>query len=166
MLVQLWAIHRMLQLLSDPMMAAAVVLSVMLAASGAGSALLTGHPPGRSLRRLVPLLLVLGLALAAFSWLQEWLFPASLPLRILGAAIWIALPAFWMGYPFPHALDRIKRSGEIPWALAFNGLGSVLGSLGAALLAVHGGFPLLAAAAIGAYLVILLLLGEFTTRNT
>jgi predicted MFS family arabinose efflux permease len=72
--------------------------------------------------------------------------------------VWIAVPAFFMGFPFPYALGQLRRKDEIPWALALNGFGSVLGSLGATLVAVHFGLTSLALAGVGLYVVVAVLL--------
>ena len=63
-----------------------------------------------------------------------------------------------MGFPFPHALAQLQRREEIPWALAFNGFGSVLGSLAATLVAVHFGLTTLALTGIVLYLIVTALL--------
>jgi predicted MFS family arabinose efflux permease len=76
------------------------------------------------------------------------------------ATVWIGLPAFFMGFPFPVALGQLERRHQIPWALALNGLGSVLGSLGATLVAVHFGLRTLALTGIGLYALAALLMLE------
>ena len=147
--VEMWAIYKMIYLLSFPVLASAVVLTAMLAASGAGAALLA------ALGMIVALLL---LSLAEFPALSSLVFPHSLPVRSLVGAFWIAAPAFFMGFPFPHTLARLHRREEIPWALALNGFGSVLGSLGATLVAVHFGLTALAIAGTALYVMVGILL--------
>ncbi len=158
MFVELWAIYKMTFLLSSPTYAAALVLTAMLASSGAGALLLNRN--AHSAWATIPLLLcaVLVLAAASFRILQEAVYPEPLAVRFLVGGLWIALPAFLMGFPFPFALGRLRRQAEIPWALALNGFGSVLGSLGATLVAVHFGLSILALAAIAAYAAVAVIL--------
>ena len=160
MFVEMWAIYRMTQLLCWPMVASAVVLTSMLAASGAGAATLAGRAFTLDRRRTAAGLIValLLLALAEFPALTSLAFPHSLPVRSLLGAFWIGVPAFFMGFPFPHALAQLQRREEIPWALAFNGFGSVLGSLAATLVAVHFGLTTLALTGIVLYLIVTALL--------
>jgi len=156
MFVEIWAIYRMIQFLSWPMTASAVVLTAMLAASGAGAALLAHGAKAPRCRRIAAGMIValLLLALAEFPALTALSYSRSLPVRALVGGLWIAVPAFFMGFPFPHALAHLKRREEIPWALALNGFGSVLGGLGATLVAVHFGLTALALAAVGLYALV------------
>jgi len=158
--VELWAIYRMIQLLCWPMVASSVVLTAMLAASGAGAATLASSANPLDRRWIAPGMIaaLLLLALAEFPALTSLAFPHSLPLRSLVGAFWIGVPAFFMGFPFPHALAQLQRREEIPWALALNGFGSVLGSLAATLVAVHFGLTTLALTGVGLYLIVTALL--------
>ena len=158
--VEMWAIYKMIYLLSFPVLASAVVLTAMLAASGAGAALLARkETPLRFQRAALGMIVaLLLLSLAEFPALSSLVFPHSLPVRSLVGAFWIAAPAFFMGFPFPHTLARLHRREEIPWALALNGFGSVLGSLGATLVAVHFGLTALAIAGTALYVMVGILL--------
>ncbi|HKS36474.1 MAG TPA: hypothetical protein VJW76_04740 [Verrucomicrobiae bacterium] len=156
MFVEIWAIYKLTQLLSSPTVASTHVLTIMLAASGAGAAVLARAETAPKLQRAVPGMIV---ALLLLSWLEfpaltSLILPQSLPIRVVIASVWIAVPAFFMGFPFPFALGQLRRHEEIPWALALNGLGSVLGSLGATLVAVHCGLTALALAGAGSYVLV------------
>lgn len=142
MLVEIWAILRLIEITGDPVTAAGLVLTVMLAASGFGAICIDRLRPHPMLW-LVALTVSLGLM---FWGLQLTATAgACLPdmVRYLSTILLVALPAFLMGFPFPYSLGRLARDGEVPWALAMNGFGSVIGSLGATLLAVHGGLAFL-----------------------
>ncbi|HEX8679792.1 MAG TPA: hypothetical protein VF683_07520, partial [Chthoniobacterales bacterium] len=87
-------------------------------------------------------------------------YPHASWLRALAGVIWLAIPAFFMGFPFPNALARLTRDAEVPWALALNGFGSVVGSLLATLVAVHFGFVALSLLAVALYAMVALLSGR------
>ncbi|MBI2947527.1 MAG: hypothetical protein HYY23_07765 [Verrucomicrobia bacterium] len=156
MFVEMWAVYRLLNLIGHPAVTFAVTLTFMLAGSGAGAAVLVRK--GASIRAVM---VILGLLLAVVS-LFCLLFSPVLSLfsrqplfvRALVGGLWMAVPAFFMGFPFPFALEQRVRAEEIPWALGLNGLGSVLGSLMATLLAVHFGLNALAGAAVVLYLFV------------
>jgi len=57
----------------------------------------------------------------------------------LAATVFLAGPvAFFMGFPFPLGLRQVSAlaPGWLPWAWGVNGFGSVVGTLGAAVIAV------------------------------
>jgi hypothetical protein len=84
-------------------------------------------------------------------------FPLPTWVRAVTAVIWLAIPAFFMGFPFPYSLGRLSKQSDVPWALALNGFGSVIGALLATLVAVHFGLLALAMAAVVAYALVALL---------
>jgi hypothetical protein len=144
MFVQIWAIYKLSQFVAHPLLAAGLVLSAMLAASGAGAAMLTRAASLRPARTFVLVCASLGVAILLFPMLMWLFFPSSLWLRATLGVLWLAAPAFFMGFPFPYSLGQLVRDTDIPWALALNGFGSVLGSLLATLVAVHFGLLVLA----------------------
>jgi hypothetical protein len=99
----------------------------------------------------------IALAIVLFPLLITIFFPLPTWVRVLTAVIWLAIPAFFMGFPFPYSLSRLSRQSDVPWALALNGFGSVIGALVATLVAVHFGLFALALAAVGAYALVALL---------
>lgn len=155
MFVEMWAVYRLLYLVGYPQVTFAVVLAFMLASSAAGAVVLGRC--GKSCRTTGTILIALGGALLLSNLLFEVVatltFKQTLVLRALVAGLWMAIPAFFMGFPFPFALEHKVRTEEIPWALGLNGLGSVLGSLAATLLAVHFGLNVLAGAALLLYVL-------------
>lgn len=151
MLVEIWALYEMFYFLSQPALASAIVLTGMLAASGAGATVMTKRTPPRALFALVATLLA---AILCLPLLERIVFPQSLAIRAGCALLWIAAPAFFMGFPFPFSLARLAAGHEVAWALALNGFGSVLGSLGATLIAVHFGQYALALLGVALYVVV------------
>jgi hypothetical protein len=160
MFVEMWAIYKLVLVLSHQTFAAAVVLTAMLAASGAGATVLVRAEAMPRSRMVIRVLLCAMLALSVADFLLLTFIGSSQPLliRCLFGALWIAVPAFFMGFPFPFALERLRRQAEIPWALALNGFGSVLGGLVATLVAVHFGLTALALTAVGLYLLVAIFL--------
>ena len=165
MFVQIWAIYKLSQLVAHPLLAAALVLSAMLCASGAGAVFLTARSD-RPRRILGSLCLLLLLAALIFPLLLRAFYPQASWLRAAVGVSWLALPAFFMGFPFPYSLARLAKETDVPWALALNGFGSVIGSLGATLVAVHFGFVALVLSAVALYAVILLLVSQLRVANT
>ena len=157
MFVQMWAIYKLSQFVAHPLLAAALVLSAMLAASGAGAVVLTRGETRRPARTVAFVCAALMLAAVLFPLLLRWFYPQPIGVRVAVAIFWLALPAFFMGFPFPYSLGRLAKQTDIPWALALNGFGSVLGSLLATLVAVHFGLLALAASAVVLYGAVALL---------
>ena len=157
MFVEIWAIYKVTQLVAHPLLASALVLSAMFTASGAGAALLTDARRLRSTRSLVFLCAAVAISILVLPLIVRLFFAQAIWTRVLLAVAWVAAPAFFMGFPFPYALSRLTRETEVPWALALNGFGSVVGSLLAILIAAHFGFLVLGVTAITFYLLVALL---------
>lgn len=157
MFVQIWAILKLSQLVAHPLLASALVLSAMLIASGAGAAMLTRQQRRKTGGVLLSLCAAIAGAILLFPFLLEFFYGQATWLRAVVGIVWLVAPAFFMGFPFPNALAQLARESEIPWALALNGFGSVLGALLATLLAVHFGLLALGCMAVGLYGVVALL---------
>jgi hypothetical protein len=157
MFVQIWAILKLSHFVAHPLLGSALVLSAMLIASGAGAVVLTRKTDERSAMKIALVCGAIALAIGLFPLLISWLFPQSTWLRVAAAVIWLAIPAFFMGFPFPYSLARLTRQSDVPWALALNGFGSVIGALLATLIAVHFGLLVLALMAVLGYTIVALL---------
>ncbi|MDP9290761.1 MAG: hypothetical protein M3O82_00195 [Verrucomicrobiota bacterium] len=141
MFVEIWAIYRSSQLLAQPALAPPVVLTTMLAASGAGALVLSRrNQRPRAIALLIPAAVFILLVL--LSLCANALFAQPLWVRVIAAVCFIGVPAFLMGFPYPYSLANLDNG--VPWALALNGFGSVIGSMAATLVAVHFGFTALA----------------------
>lgn len=145
--------------LGSPVVAAAVVLTTLLFASGVGSlASERFRAEPRTQQRIVigiaSASVIMGLLLAALASLGRawpaWGQVAALLVMVgvLGAA---------MGMAFPIGLRRLEavRPAHVPWAWAINGCVSVATPAGAMLLAMSAGFGALFVAGAAAYLVAL-----------
>ena len=148
--------------LNDRATAFALVLSLMLIASGAG-ALLSGRFAGRALA-------VAGAAIAVWTlgalvWLQPLLL-ATLAWPWAGRAGLLAaviLPVgFALGLPFPLGLARLADRGRLlPWAWGLNGAFSVLATPLATLVAREAGYSRVLFAALLLYGVAVLTFPRF-----
>ncbi|MCX7897430.1 MAG: hypothetical protein N2441_06115 [Rhodocyclaceae bacterium] len=153
MAVEIPLLAKLTLLLAHPAYAAAVALASLLVCAGLGAYASARLPAAHRLFLLLPLLLV-GYAVVlepACKSALAWPFAA----RALLALALIAPVAFCMGLAFPLGLAWLSRHAPalIPWAWGINGFASVVASLAAALLAIHGGqrfVMLMAAAAYGA----------------
>jgi hypothetical protein len=157
MFVEIWAIYKVTELVAHPLLGSALVLSVMLASSGAGALVLGENQRVRPACAFIFLCGALAISILVLPSFMRFAFVQSIWVRAAIAIGWVTAPAFFMGFPFPYALARLSRESEVPWALALNGFGSVLGSLVATLVAVHFGFIALGIAALGFYIVVVLL---------
>ncbi len=142
-------------LLGHPLYAVGFVLSAFLLSAGLGAGL-----AGRmSLTAVTGSIVVLALCFAPLlTPLLRSLMGLPLAARMGIAFAVAALPAFFMGMPFPLGLARLTREapGWTPWAWAVNGFASVVSPLLAALVAIHFGYRAVMLAAAGLYLVALL----------
>jgi len=153
------AIQQLGLLLGHPVYAVAIVLTVFLIVSGAGSVWSDRLEPATGR----PTLFLLALTLAVYAVLLLAIVHAfqGAPLFARGAVAALALapPAFLMGIPFPLGLRRLTGENKVhvAWAWATNGFASAVAAPLAALVALGVGSRVLflvAAAAYGAAAVL------------
>ena len=143
MFVQIWAIYKLSQLLGHPLLAAAIVALGNAGRFGSGAANADGFVRIRE-RSATSSSSFLALLWRRGSFLC---FCESLPFtRMDSPRRWhpLARAARVSHGDFISILARASRKrATLPWLLALNGFGSVVGSLLATLLAVHSGFSCL-----------------------
>jgi spermidine synthase len=156
-LVEMVLVQKLTLYLGNPAYALAVVLCGMLVFSGVGSLLsarLRGPVVGAAAVALSLIAYRIGLDACLSGTLAQ-----PIALRIAIALVLLALPATWMGMPFPAAVARLgeARRGLVVRGWVINGYCSVLGSCLAVILAISIGFHavLLTAAAIYALAAVL-----------
>lgn len=139
-------------LVGDPVIAVVVVLSAMLTLSGLG-----GLASSRiALERLPVGLLLIGAllavaALAAFP-LVRWLLALPAVIRVVGAALLLAVVAVPLGLPFPAGMRLLApRPYATARAWAANGAASVVGAALAPQIAWDLGIPAIGALAAAVY---------------
>ncbi len=143
-LIEVGLIQKFVLFLGHPTYALTVVIFSMLISSGLGSAF-----SRRLLRqddsRLVKALAMVALLAAALAILTGWLLTISvglpLPVKALMTVALLAPLGFVMGMPFPTGLKKLEdwHSPSVRWAWSLNAAASVLGSVGALVLAIYLG---------------------------
>lgn len=170
MFIEIGFMQIFMRFLAYPIYAVTVVLAAFLVFSGFGSLAagrLSAHPPQR-----VAAAAVAGIALASAAYLifLPAVFAAgagwSDPLKIAVSILLLAPLAFFMGMPFPTAMQLLSSRAPalLPWAWGVNGCASVIGATGATFTAIHLGFKLLLAIAVGVYIVSVLALIRLSGR--
>jgi hypothetical protein len=160
-------IQKFILFLNQPMIAMAVVVPSFLFFAGCGSGYADRLAERTSGCRAAwlrdrPVALAAG-AIVVVSAVYLWLLPlafrlgAAWPdaLRIIAAILLIGGLAFWMGMPFPLGLKRLgnNRPDFVPFAWGVNGFFSVISTIAATILALHVGFRLVIALALGLYML-------------
>lgn len=157
MLLEIMLIQRFSLYFGNPIYATGAVICFMLICSGAGSYYSSGLTTS-SRTFCIILATIIGL-LALYT---IFLTPAlkttiswRLPFKILSAGFMIALPAFFMGFPFPLGLRLLSKRNEeaVPWAWGINGCLSVISAALAAIVAVELGFSWVMTMAVVAYVL-------------
>ena len=170
--VEVASIQRFMLFLNHPIFAVAVVLTAFLVFAGLGSGIaprlarrlearpaddslwLQRLPPVSALELAVTAIGVLAVVyLLALPPLFRWLMPLGDASKIAIAIALIAPLAFWMGMPFPLALERVSKQypALVPWAWGINGCASVLSAVLATLLAMNVGFTVVVILAVALY---------------
>lgn len=150
--IELAFIQKFTLYLSHPAYAAATVIAAFLIFAGCGSlfsATLERQFLAEHRARGLPVVAATGGIAAVAVAVMVWLPRLSVQLltlsdisRVLACVAVIAPLAFCMGMPFPLGLARVTATNPqlVPWAWGVNGCASVVGSVLAAIVAIHGGF--------------------------
>ena len=143
MLLEVALIQQTRLLLGHPTPAVALTLAALLVAGGLGSASATWLWRGRTLWAAP--LAVAGLTLAWWLLWGPWseaLAASALPVRAVGTLLSLLPLAWLMGMAFPNALRRagVFETEAVAWCWAVNGVMSVLGTVGALVLATSWGY--------------------------
>jgi len=143
-LIEVGLIQKFVLFLGHPTYALTVVIFSMLISSGLGSAL-SRRLVGENEARLIKALGMVALLAAVLGLLTGWLLTVSvglpLPLKALMTVALLAPLGFVMGMPFPTGLQKLEKwhSPSVRWAWSLNAAASVLGSVGALVLAIYLG---------------------------
>jgi hypothetical protein len=144
MFLEIVFIKFFIRYLGHPIYSVAMVLSVMLISSGIGSYYSSRLKSERhSLRRICGIIALCILAYAVFlAPILNGTDGLHFTIKIGLSTLLVAIPAFFMGMPFPIGLkvvDTIAKS-HVPWAWGINGCVSVISASVAAIMAVELGF--------------------------
>lgn len=152
--VEIVAIQKLTLLFGNPVLAFATALASFLIFAGIGSG------QSRRFRRGIIPIIAIGSILLAFTLLWPVLFPLLISLPTMPKAICmvalIAPLAFFMGMPFPMAMENVgaQKPEWVPWAWTINGCASVISPVMATLIAIHAGFFAVICMAVMCYMVI------------
>lgn len=160
MFLEIAFIQKLMLFLTYPVYAVAVVLTSFMVFSGIGS-----YTADKLKNRPLPTicLTVVGIVLLTILYISsaDLIFDAAdawpEPLRLAVGIFMLAPLSFFMGIPFPLALQKIaqERPVLLPWAWGINGFLSVLGATLATFIAVHLGFIKLVMLAVACYVLVL-----------
>ncbi|MEB2311375.1 MAG: hypothetical protein OZ921_12270 [Sorangiineae bacterium] len=159
MLAEIALLQRMSVVLGEPSYSLMVVLSSLVGGAGIGSLLSDRLPLDRApFCYLYPVALASMLALLALLWgdLAPVVEAAPTGTRLAFAAAVDGVVGLGLGVAFPAGmrLVRAHHDPETPWLWGVNGVGSVLASSAAVLIALVGGLTVLLLVAAGAYLLL------------
>ncbi len=169
-MVELVLIQLFIELLGVPLYAYTTVIFAMLMSAGLGSMAAKRLDISPTRRWSVPFagVLVMGTLLLLVHPSLFNLFLAAPTAGRIAAAIAMIFPlGFFMGMPFPLGILWLERHprGAIAWAWGVNGLFTVIGGVGAGVLAIHFGFRLTFVAALGIYLLACIVLATMRSRE-
>lgn len=165
MFVEVSLVHKSILLFENPSYSFAVVLTIILISSGAGSMLSSRYPYLNNPKSLLMLsfsVLLMGLL---HPLLLDYLSSFSPEMKILFMAVFLLPPGFFMGIPFPAGMKLLgeKSSNLIPWAWAINASFSVIAPVITIMLALEIGFQPVMLLAAGAYLISFASLNKITS---
>ncbi|OPL16409.1 MAG: hypothetical protein AVO39_06040 [delta proteobacterium MLS_D] len=168
MFLEIMFIQRLTLYWGHPIYSAAGVISALLCGMGIGS--LTAQRMRDTPFMLPAVLAAVCAVVTASLTFFPVLFDATLAFPGLSKSfiglVALALPAFFLGMPFPLAMRRVDRDfpALTPWAWGINGFFSVLAAPLAAMLAMHVGFTMVGWCAAFTYLAALV--ASLIFRNT
>ncbi len=171
MAVQLSFIQRFVLFLGHPVYAISVVLLAFLVWTGLG-AMASDRIFARRGVNFGTALLSLAITLVVANTVLPMVFGSSLislPIapKIVISMLLIGPLAFQMGFFFPRGIRCIENAAPdlIPWAWGANSAASVLGSILALIIAIHGGFSLATTIGAAVYLLVAWPAGHMLARR-
>ncbi len=161
MFVEIALIQRLNLYLGHPTMSLVVVLAILLLGGGLGSRFVAGRKTPRDALWYGLGAILLYIVGVLQSGLLPWLFDLTRPYELSGralvAALVVAPGACALGVALPAGMRAIATNmhQQLPWYWAINGATSVLGTVLATLVAIHGGFLAAGWVALAAYVAAL-----------
>jgi hypothetical protein len=141
MFVEIAFMQQLILFLGHPTYSLVVVLGILLLASGVGSVYSHKISPWKG---FTGLLCILGLLTFGLSLLIHAGMGGGMAMKSVMLFCMLALPAFFMGIPFPTGL-RTLHPDQVPYAWCVNGCASVCGSVLSVIIAISWGFQLVLA---------------------
>ena len=143
-LIEVALIQKFVLFLGHPTYALTVVIFSMLISSGAGSfasRTLIGDSTDRLLGALALAAVLVGVLAATVQPILSAGVGLPFAVKVIATVAMVAPPGFLMGLPFPTGLRMLERrhAASVRWAWSLNAAASVLGSVGALVLALYVG---------------------------
>ncbi len=143
-LIEVAMIQKFVLFLGHPTYALTVVIFSMLVSSGLGSYAsrkLIGGEPGRLIKALAAVAVLVALLAAIVQPVLSGGVGLPFPVKVIATVLMLAPAGFAMGLPFPTGLRMLERAHQpsVRWAWSLNAAASVLGSVGALVLALYLG---------------------------
>lgn len=160
-LIEIALLQHFFLLLGDPALTFAVMLAAMLIFTGVGSLISQRFPEQTLGKNIGVVAAIVAVMLSAIAVLMPGmvtlLLSTSLPVKILAVFGLLMVMATPMGMMFPSAIRLMERHelNMTCWAWGMNGIGSVLGSVGATVLSMNFGIHTVFAVGIGCYFAVL-----------
>lgn len=166
--IQVALVQKFVLFLGHPTYALTVIIFSMLVSSGLGSYFsqrIAGSCDVRLEAVLAAVAAVVAILAFSVSPLLGALVGLPMPVKFVISTLLIAPAGFLMGIPFPTGLHRLERrhKASVRWAWSLNAAASVLGSVGAIVLAIY--FGLREAMLIGGALYLGALVSVHATRK-
>jgi len=159
MLIEVCLAQKLIQYLGYPALTLSVILFSLLLGGGAGSYFTQSWPNQRLQARAALAALIVAMLTLVLQALLPALIESTLRWQILSrCAMTMVLLfglGFCMGIPFPTGLRIVGEWSQmaVPWVWGLNGLTSVIGSVGAMVLAKFFGFSLVLIVGVFVYLL-------------
>ena len=143
-LIEVAMIQKFVLFLGHPTYALTVVIFSMLVSSGIGSYCsrkLIGDDPTRLMKALCVVAALVAILGAIVQPVLSAGVGMPLPVKVVATVLMLAPAGFAMGLPFPTGLRMLERAHQpsVRWAWSLNAAASVLGSVGALVLALYLG---------------------------
>ena len=158
MLIEISVIQKLNLVIANPLYSVALVISSLLIFSGIGAGF-----SSRFSKTPVRGITVAAIGIAASLLLHTLVFALATPEflslgqigRIAVAVISLAPVGFFMGMPFPLALEHLGSKNEslLPWGLAVNGSVSVFAAVFTGIVSMHLGFTAVIVIALACYML-------------
>tara|TARA_B100002003_G_C13950885_1_gene461044 strand:- start:254 stop:814 length:561 start_codon:yes stop_codon:yes gene_type:complete len=168
MVAEISLIQKLVLFLGQPVLSLAVLLFSLLLGVGLGS-IHSGRLPRERISNGIAVVSISIVAmLLSYTFLLPLIFNQllglDLAIRSLAAVVMLTPLGFLMGFPFPlgiRLLKEMKIENHIPWMWGVNGVGSVLGSAIAVVIAISLGLTEALLVAAGCYFIIFLTFQKF-----
>ena len=160
MLAEIGLLQRLSLILGHPIYSLIVVLSSLVAAAGIGSLISDRLPLDRAPACFIyPAVIVAVLLVLALGWdeFASGMMAAATTTRVVFSVVVMAITGLFLGVAFPAGMRLVQEShpDETPWFWGMNGIGSVVASSLAVVIAVSFGLTAVLIVAAACYVLLI-----------